>query len=467
MEVLKLASGVPAGSSIHNSLLMLVEEIVRALRVNIGSEAPTKVPEGIKSEMGLIRNNHLQKTATSVSALLAGKDIKLPFGSIIQGQTGSSLVQPSGAVALTHVSPAIASTINLVPVPLSSLQHSPQVVSSGPRVAARVAFSNYITTTEASTTSEPMRINIPGQISQTSQIISKTEEYDQPSRKRQYVQISAPCDSTVGSPTSTSHDKQNSMDGSNNNLDVLVDACIDQMRGQPQQQPMYQHVLKSHVVTTASQQCSPQSISEPMLVQSLMQQQQPTSSQNLIQNQAAEVLSGRVLQQNSQMQLNVTNNLQQSQTISNNLLQQGQNMCHILTNTNIAADAVETSNSKHSCNANNVSTNGSIGSGNHEELMVPVSVATSSQAIIYSDPLLCQTSPVSSLQLHDPQQTGTPTEDTHEVTGAPNRVTGETCINPNTVVTPASMQTEVVTSACSLSESELLNYIEPNYFDNV
>jgi len=428
----------------------------------MGSAATTKGPEVIKSDMGLIRNNNLQKAATSLDlcALLAGKDIKLPLGGSIQSQTSALLTQPSGAVALTHVSPAIARSINLVPMTLSSLQQPSQVVSSGPRVAARVAFSNYITTTEASTTSAPMKMDLSAQLSPlTSQIITKKEEYDQPSRKRQYIQISAPCDSTVGSPTSTSHEKPSGMDGRDNNLDVLVDACIDQMRGQPQQQSVYQPMLKS--------QCSPQTTPEPVLVHTLVQQQQSASSQNLIQNQAVEVLSGGVMQQNSQMPLNVTNNLQQSQTIANNLLQQGQTICHILNNANITNETVETSNRKLASNTSNVSNKCSIGSGNHEELLVPVTAVSSSQAISYSDPLLCQTSPVSSQQLHDPQSTASPTEASYEVHGASTMVTGETYIKPNTVVTPASMQTEVVTSACSLSESELLNYIEPNYFDNV
>ncbi|XP_066979644.1 nuclear factor of activated T-cells 5 isoform X2 [Macrobrachium rosenbergii] len=91
--------------------------------------------------------------------------------------------------------------------------------------------------------------------------------------------------------------------------------------------------------------------------------------------------------------------------------------------------------------------------------LTPQSVVSS--ALTHSDPLLSQS--VSSLQL---DQNGVAQGSTRNQPAVESRQRAEVLMTPSSTATQVSMQNEV-TSAISLSETELLNYFDPNCFDNV
>ncbi|KAK3877247.1 hypothetical protein Pcinc_018045 [Petrolisthes cinctipes] len=86
--------------------------------------------------------------------------------------------------------------------------------------------------------------------------------------------------------------------------------------------------------------------------------------------------------------------------------------------------------------------------------------ASSSTALTRSDPLLSQSSPVTPLRI---ESSGSPPATSRSEGGGGVRTI--LASNPSTN-TEVSMQNEV-TSAINLSETELLNYFDPNCFDNV
>lgn len=93
----------------------------------------------------------------------------------------------------------------------------------------------------------------------------------------------------------------------------------------------------------------------------------------------------------------------------------------------------------------------------HESMATTTSVASS---LTYSDPLLSQTSPVSHMQIETNRPAPTTSSDPVNT-----RDKGNTLLPPNAAATQVSMQNEVSTTI-NLSETELLNYFDPNCFDN-
>lgn len=93
----------------------------------------------------------------------------------------------------------------------------------------------------------------------------------------------------------------------------------------------------------------------------------------------------------------------------------------------------------------------------HESLTTTTSAASS---LTHSDPLLSQTSPVSHMQMDaNPSAPNTSNDPVN------TRDKGNTLLPPNATATQVSMQNEVSTTI-NLSETELLNYFDPNCFDN-
>ncbi|XP_068207908.1 nuclear factor of activated T-cells 5-like isoform X2 [Palaemon carinicauda] len=99
------------------------------------------------------------------------------------------------------------------------------------------------------------------------------------------------------------------------------------------------------------------------------------------------------------------------------------------------------------------------GPSNQTTTLTPQSVVSS--ALTHSDPLLSQS--VSPMQLG---QNGVAQSSTRNQPAVESRSRAEALMTPSSTATQVSMQNEV-TSAISLSESELLNYFDPNCFDNV
>ncbi|XP_047479859.1 nuclear factor of activated T-cells 5-like isoform X3 [Penaeus chinensis] len=501
VEMLKIALSLPSGSNLHNSVLQLVEELVKSMKENISSPGGAKTPEetGEKSS-GVSATSQRISAALPVSAthclssLLTAKTQKStgvsPIVPMVPKSTCAPTVMPPSTVMTSTVSP----TVSLLPFTVLSSMPSLHTVSSGPRVA-RVAPITSMTPVASTTV-----VSSPGLARTVRVCVGETPISQEPPKKKmrdqilpmeyQYMQgagincglpttivsqaaeradfasiVSAPQQKVVVSQcnplvtpicTNTSGNTPDSNIGSSasqtifntspvQNSSIINQVInVDQPMGNSTQQAVYQPINQGLMQTF--NESANQHVNQPMamdVTQTLMptqtqacQPQTHHATQNVSQAEAD--TGSKIVAQHTNQQQPLNGSPAMPVVVSDPLLSQSTGLCQLMP-TQVVVTATTTS---------------------HQAPMI-TTVPVASSALTRSDPLLSQSSPVAPMQL------GTTTVPaTSQSQQTDNRSQGEVLLNHNATTTQATMQSEV-SSAINLSETELLNYFDPNCFDNV
>ncbi|XP_042863478.1 nuclear factor of activated T-cells 5-like isoform X2 [Penaeus japonicus] len=502
VEMLKIALSLPSGSNLHNSVLQLVEELVKSMKENLSSPGGAKVPEEIGEKTSTVTatsqriSTALPMSAThSLSTLLTAKTQKSTGVSPIAPMVPKSTCPPTVTPPSTAMTSAVSPTVSLLPFTVLSSMPSLHTVSSGPRVARVAPITSMTPVASTTVVSSPglartVRVCVgetpnispePPKKKMRDQIVPMDYQYmqgtgincnlpttivSQAAERADFASVvSAPqqkvvvsqcnpqvtpiCTNTSGNTpdssigSSTSQTIYNTSPVQNNSIINQV-INVDQPIGDSTQQTVYQPINQGLMQTF--NESTNHHVSQPMamnVTQTLMPTQaqtcQPTThhaTQNVSQAEAE--TGSKIVTQHTTQQQPMSGSPAIPVVVSDPLLSQSTGLCQLMP-TQVVVTATTTS---------------------HQSPMI-TTVPVASSALTRSDPLLSQSSPVAPMQL------GTTTVSaTNQSQQADNRSQGEVLLNHNATTTQATMQNEV-SSAINLSETELLNYFDPNCFDNV
>ena len=475
VEMLKVVQKFPTGSNLYSSVLQLVERLIHSMKDNIGHHCKTEVEE--ESETPPPPASPKVTTCNpSAGSYLLSKGQKLMSGSATQ----ATQVNHASSYPSTNVAIPMATPVSLFPLTVFSAM--PTTVSSGPKVARVAPVAPVAPTTVVSS---------PGLTRTVRVCVAEAPHLEEPPLKKHREEVSLlpdytlvrsnpfPPESQMASTATAAVSTASSTFSAVNPLlsPKIVGRCTSQealgetapaMESLQSQMriPDSRKVLSGPAVQLAHPTVpSAQNIFRP-LGQSLLQnvnqnspqQQQQQNQQHEQENQEQQqgqavrasqppatslphtathhrlntLSEGQAVRQHSSQPV-VGVQPDMHVPVSDPLLSQG--LCRVLpSSSTIVPDP-----------ANQVSV---------------ASTCVTSSALTRSDPLLSQSSPVAPIQMEvGPATPATTTENSSRATRS-----GDTLLVPNPS-TQGSMQNEV-TSAINLSETELLNYFDPNCFDN-
>lgn len=502
VEMLKIVLSLPSGSNLHSSVLQLVEELVKSMKENLSSPTGSTVAEEVTEKSSVV-SSPLLRTSTSLpvsatqtlSSLLTARVQKSTGVNPMTPVMSRNSCAPTGNLTTSAMTSAVSPTVSLLPFTVLSTMPSLHTVNSSPRVA-RVAPITSLTPVASTTvvsspglertvrvcvgetpsiSPEPPKKKMRDQISPieyqymqgagmncslSTAIAPQTTERSEfstimpPPQQKSVISQANPQAAPVC--TSTSINTPDTRIGSSptmyNNAPVQNTAIINQVMnveqpiGSTTQQAVYQPInqgLMQNFSETSTQHVT-QSL--PMdVTQTMIQAQAQTcqaGTQHTVQSvtQAENSAGAKMVSQHTTQQQTMNGSTAIPSVVSDPLLSQSTGMCQMIP-PQAAVTAAATTSSQQA------------------PLITTVPVASS--ALTRSDPLLSQSSPVAPMQLGS---NTVATVNQNQQTDGRNQ--GEVLLNHNAPPTQAAIQSEV-SSAINLSETELLNYFDPNCFDNV
>ncbi|XP_071528629.1 uncharacterized protein [Panulirus ornatus] len=486
VEMLKVVQKFPAGSNIQTSVLQLVEELVKSMKENIKSPCKLETVEEPQEEQEEIHPTLSEKVVGSLlssdeasSSCLSNSKTQKMLPKLTSPQPQ---VPFTNGVPTSNVAVPISTTVGLFPFTLFPAMHS---TASGTRVAhvAPVAPTTVVSspgltrTVRVCVTEAPNFMEEPPAKKQRDSVIPMDYQLVRNSQFGQepITSCSLPATVVTQTPPSTSFNNvtpllppkgvsnecssRDTLSAASSALDTPADrlelstsqevlnapaALTSQhITGTPvssSNQALYQPVNQSvlHDIGQTTTQHERRSVDTNQRVVEAVPQTTclPTTLTSQTISQPPPQAEREVISQHTNQQT-VTRQPSLPVTVSDPLLSQSTGICPLLPDR-----AVVTS------------------TATSQEAILPSAPVTSS-ALTHSDPLLSQSSPVT--PMHMDTSTAAPLTRTEP---ANNRTRGDPLLATNPAATQVSMQNEV-TSAINLSETELLNYFDPNCFDNV
>lgn len=492
VEMLKVVQKFPAESNLYTSVLQLVERLIHSMKDNIGHQCKTEAEEEPEAP-NLPVSPKVAASCPPAGSYLLSKGQKLVPGSVAQG----TQVSHATSYPPTNMAIPMATPVSLFPLTVFSAM--PSTVSSGPKVARVAPVAPVAPTTVVSS---------PGLTRAVRVCVAEAPHLEEPPLKKQREEAGLMPDYTLvrgsqfasepqmpstgasavstASPASTTFSTVNPLLSSKivgqcTSQEVLSEAApaIDALQGQMRISDS-QEVLSAPAVHLAQPPVPspPQNVFRP-LDQSVLQ----NVSQNAPQQQQQHQEQQQQQQHHQQCEQHEQEGQQQGQAIrasqpsatslprsvahhhlssmsegqivrqhsnqpvmgvqpdmhvpvSDPLLSQGPGLCGVLPSSSSMAPAPAS-----------------------QETVA--STCVTSSALTRSDPLLSQSSPVTPIQM----EAGPAIPTTNSESRSRAARTGDALMTPNPN-SQVSMQNEV-SSAINLSETELLNYFDPNCFDNV
>ncbi|KAK8734706.1 hypothetical protein OTU49_005944 [Cherax quadricarinatus] len=468
VEILKVIQKFPAGSNIHTSVLQLAEELVKSMKKNISSPCKIEIG-GLMDKQDVVQPMFPERVVSNVPAsnIPSGsyntktQDL-VPHTISLHSQTQPHETFTDGNHSNNVVLP-VATTVSLFPFTFVSAM--PSTVSAGSRVARVAPVVPVAPTTTVSSPELTRTVSV---------CVDPADILEGPSLKKhcgnalpmdyqllrsnhfgsEPVLSSSISDTVVTqTPVSTSFntvapmlppkvvsnqhssDHTSAVDTESCRLDIstsriinsqhLTETSVDAPVYQPISQPVI-HNIGQDTTHVAQSLKTNQPVTQTVPHTNLVTTHQTSQTISHTSTQ------GNIIDQHTNQQtMTVQSTL--PATDSDPLLSQSAGLCPLLANV-----AVTTTS----------------------QAILPSSSMTTS-ALTRSDPLLSQSSPVAPIHI----EANTSASIVRNEPGNA-RSRGDPLMVPNPTVSQVSMQNEV-TSAINLSESELLNYFDPNCFDNV
>nr|XP_053641930.1 LOW QUALITY PROTEIN: nuclear factor of activated T-cells 5-like [Cherax quadricarinatus] len=468
VEILKVIQKFPAGSNIHTSVLQLAEELVKSMKKNISSPCKIEIG-GLMDKQDVVQPMFPERVVSNVPAsnIPSGsyntktQDL-VPHTISLHSQTQPHETFTDGNHSNNVVLP-VATTVSLFPFTFVSAM--PSTVSAGSRVARVAPVVPVAPTTTVSSPELTRTVSV---------CVDPADILEGPSLKKhcgnalpmdyqllrsnhfgsEPVLSSSISDTVVTqTPVSTSFntvapmlppkvvsnqhssDHTSAVDTESCRLDIstsriinsqhLTETSVDAPVYQPISQPVI-HNIGQDTTHVAQSLRTNQPVTQTVPHTNLVTTHQTSQTISHTSTQ------GNIIDQHTNQQtMTVQSTL--PATDSDPLLSQSAGLCPLLANV-----AVTTTS----------------------QAILPSSSMTTS-ALTRSDPLLSQSSPVAPIHI----EANTSASIVRNEPGNA-RSRGDPLMVPNPTVSQVSMQNEV-TSAINLSESELLNYFDPNCFDNV
>ncbi|XP_045604319.1 nuclear factor of activated T-cells 5 isoform X2 [Procambarus clarkii] len=477
VEMLKVVQKFPSGSNIHTCVLQLVEELVKSMKKNISSPFKTEVDDLVIKE-DVVSSTFSERMASNVQASdissvsYLNKTQKLvPHSISLQSQSQPQETFANGNHSNNVVLPA-ATTVSLFPFTLLSAM--PSTVSAGARVARVAPVAPVAPTTVVSSPGltrtvnvclgeapnileePPMKKHCGGVLPMDYQLL-RSNQFGQEqiacSSVSDTIVTQTPVSTTFNTVTpmltkvvSNQHSSNDALspptvvDTQACRLDLSTSRVINSHHitetsvDPPLYQPISQSMIHNIGPTTTAVQHERQSINASQPVTQTIQQTTCLASRHQTNQTVSQSPThrGQLVDHTNQQTMSVQSNL--SRTDSDPLLSQSMGLC--------------------SLQANHVT----VTTASPNQTILP-STSMVTSALTHSDPLLSQSSPVVPMHIDASSSASI-------VRTEPGNRSRDPLMTPNPATSQVSMQNEV-TSAINLSETELLNYFDPNCFDNV
>ncbi|XP_042234247.1 nuclear factor of activated T-cells 5-like isoform X1 [Homarus americanus] len=483
VEMLKVVQKFPADSNIHTSVLQLVEELVKSMKKNISSPCKTEIEEELVSK----QDKHHRTSSETMDSDVLTSEVSGSCGqqSNKTQKLASHSASPVSQGTLTSNNPSsnvtlpIATTVSLLPLTLFSAM--PSTVSSGSRVARVAPINPVAPTTVVSSPGLTRTVRLfvgeasnflqePPVKKQREGVLPMDYQLLRNNRFEQGSLVSSNFPDTVVTQSRASTtlnpvtpllpskvvSNQCSSDGSLNASSPTMETETCRLDLSTSEEVM--NASSQHINETQVDSPPPLTVYQPISQSVMHNIGQATTQQNVqsinvnqrvtqttcldTARQTSQTISqlptppdGQIINQHASQQ-NMTVHTSLPVSVSDPLLSQSTRLCPLLTNRVIVTSTTTS-----------------------QVAMLPSTPLTSS--LTRSDPLLSQSSPVA--PIHIDANTPAPVARNEPVN---TRARGDPLMAPNPTATQVSMQNEV-TSAINLSETELLNYFDPNCFDNV